>query len=275
MHALPATVYDSAVRASPAFGEVTELLRYRDLLKLLVSKIIKTRYKRSALGVAWTLLNPLLNMAVMTIAFSAVFQQAVTNYPVYVLTGLLFWSFFTQTTTYAMSSLVWGGGLLKRVYVPRTIFAVSSIAHGVLNLMLSLFVLVAIMALVGHPFHATWWFIPVPILILALFALGIALFMSTLAVFFVDVVDIFQVVLQAWFFLTPIIYPPEIFPAQYAWFLQVNPMHHIVETFRAPVLRGTLPEPASLAIAAASSLLMCAFGWWFFTRKADEFAYRL
>src|SRR5688572_3566433 len=270
------TVYDSALRPSPAFAEVSELLRYRDLLKLLVSKIIKTRYKRSALGVAWTLLNPLLNMAVMTIAFSAVFQTTtVTNYPVYVLSGLLCWSFFTQTTTYAMSSLVWGGGLLKRVYVPRTIFAVSSIAHGILNLLLSFIVLAAIMALVGHPFHATWWFVPVPIVLLALFALGVALFVSTLAVFFVDVVDIFQVVLQAWFFLTPIIYPREIFPARYAWFLQVNPMHHIVETFRAPLLHGTLPEPVSLAVAALSSLGMCAAGWWFFTRKADEFAYRL
>ena len=269
-------VYDSALRPAPAIAEIRELLRYRDLLKLLVSKIVKTRYKRSALGVAWTLLNPLLNMAVMTIAFSSVFQTTtVTNYPVYVLSGFLCWSFFTQTTTYAMSSLVWGGGLLKRVYVPRTIFAVASIAHGVLNLLLSFIVLAAIMAIVGHPFHATWWFVPVPIVLLALFALGVALLVSTLAVFFVDVVDIFQVVLQAWFFLTPIIYPREIFPAQYAWFLHVNPMHHIVETFRAPLLHGTLPDPASLAIAAVSSLGMCAGGWWFFTRKADEFAYRL
>lgn len=270
-----AAVYDSSVRPSPALAEVFELLRYRDLLKLLVAKIIKTRYKRSMLGVAWTLLNPLLSMAVMTVAFSAVFKGSVASYPVYVLTGLLWWNFFTQTTTYAMSSLVWGGGLLKRVYVPRTIFAVSSVAHGVINLAFSLATLAAIMLLVGHPFHATWWFLPVPVALLALFSLGVALFMSTLAVFFVDVVDIFQVVLQAWFFLTPIIYPPDIFPAQYAWFLRVNPVYHLLETFRAPILHGTLPEPASLAVAAGSSLFILALGWWIFTRKADEFAYRL
>jgi ABC-type polysaccharide/polyol phosphate export permease len=269
------TVYDSALRPSPALAEFVELLRYRDLLRLLVSKIIKTRYKRSLLGVAWTLLNPLLNMAVMTVAFSAVFQGSVASYPVYVLTGLLWWNFFTQTTTYAMSSLVWGGGLLKRVYVPRTIFAVSSVAHGVINLAISLATLAVIMLLVGHPFHATWWFLPVPVLLLVLFSLGVALLMSTLAVFFVDVVDIFQVLLQAWFFLTPIIYPQEIFPAQYAWFLRVNPVHHLLETFRAPILRGTLPDPVSLAVAAGSALSILVLGWWIFTRKADEFAYRL
>src|SRR5687767_4691789 len=268
-------VYDSARRPAPWLSEVSELVRYRDLLTLLVSKIIKTRYKRSLLGVAWTLLNPLLNMAVMTIAFSAVFQTTVEYYPVYVLTGLLWWNFFTQTTTYAMSSLVWGGGLLKRVYVPRTIFAVSSIAHGIINMLLSLIVLFAIMLFVGHPFHATLWFLPVPILLLAAFSLGVALFMSTLAVFFVDVVDIFAVVLQAWFFLTPIIYPPEIFPAKYAWFLRVNPMNYLLETFRAPILRGVLPDAATVAIAAGSSLFILALGWWIFTRKADEFAYRL
>ena len=250
-------------------------MRYRDLLRVLVSKIIKTRYKRSALGIAWTLLNPLLNMAVMTVAFSAVFQQAVENYPVYVLSGLLFWNFFTQTTMYGMSSLVWGGGLLKRVYVPRTIFAVSAVAHGIVNLLLSIGVLAVIMLLLGNTFHATWWFLPVPVVLLALFALGVGLFVSTLAVFFVDVVDIFQVVLQAWFFLTPIIYPPGIFPAKYAWVLRLNPMHHLLETFRAPVLRGTLPDATSLLVASASSLGIAALGWWFFTRKADEFAYRI
>lgn len=273
--AAPVPVYDSAQRPSPWLSEVSELVRYRDLLTLLVSKIIKTRYKRSMLGVAWTLLNPLLNMAVMTVAFSAVFEQTVEHYPVYVLSGLLWWNFFTQTTTYAMSSLVWGGGLLKRVYVPRTIFAVSSIAHGIINLVLSLTVLFAIMLIVGHPFHGTLWFLPVPILLLAAFSLGVALFMSTLAVFFVDVVDIFAVVLQAWFFLTPIIYPPEIFPAHYAWVLRVNPVNPLLETFRAPILRGVLPDAATLAVAAGSSLFILALGWWFFTRKADEFAYRL
>jgi ABC-2 type transport system permease protein len=269
-------VYDSATRRSPALAEIIELVRYRDLLKLLVSKIVKTRYKRSALGVAWTLLNPLLNMAVMTVAFSAVFRGSVAHYPVYVLTGLLWWNFFTQTTTYAISSLVFGGGgLLKRVRVPHTIFAVASVAHGVINLGISLTTLAVIMVVTGHPFYATWWFLPVPVLLLALFSLGVALFISAIAVFFFDVVDIFQVVIQAWFFLTPIIYPPDIFPAKYQWVLALNPVHHLIETFRAPLLRGTLPDGGTFTLALLSSLGVAALGWWTFTRKSDQFAYRL
>jgi homopolymeric O-antigen transport system permease protein len=271
-----ATVYDSATRRSPALAEIGELVRYRDLLKLLVSKIVKTRYKRSALGVAWTLLNPLLNMAVMTVAFSAVFRSTVAHYPVYVLTGLLWWNFFTQTTTYAISSLVFGGGgLLKRVRVPHTIFAVASVAHGIINLAISLMTLAAIMLVTGHPFHSTWWFLPAPVLLLALFSLGVALFISAIAVFFFDVVDIFQVVLQAWFFLTPIIYPMEIFPARYEWVLLLNPVHYLLETFRAPLLRGTLPDPGTFGLAVLSSLGVLLLGWWTFTRKSDQFAYRL
>jgi ABC-type polysaccharide/polyol phosphate export permease len=267
--------YDSASTRAPALAEIAELVRYRDLLRLLIAKIITSRYKRSALGVAWTLLNPLLNMTVMSIAFSSVFASPVAHYPVYLLSGLIWWSFLTQTTGYAISSVVWGGGLLKRVYVPRTVFAVAAIGHGVVNLGLNLIPLAAVMAWFGHPFHATWLFVPVAVLMLALFALGIGLFISTLAVFFTDVVDLYQVMLQAWFFLTPILFPPEIFPARYAWLLKLNPAVHLLEMFRAPLLAGTLPDATTVAIATAWTFGALALGWTAFTHKADEFAYRL
>lgn len=267
--------YDSASSRSPALAELGQLVRYRDLLRLLIAKIVKTRYKRSVLGVTWTLLNPLVNMAVMTVAFSALFRSTVTHYAVYVLTGLLWWNFFTQTTTYAMSSLVWGGGLLKRVYIPRTLFAMSSVGHGLINLALNLVPLAAIMLIVDHPFHATWFFLPVPILLLAVFSLGVALFVSTLAVFFVDVVDLYSLGLQALFFLTPIIYPRDIVPEQWRWLVRLNPIVYLLDTFRRPVLYGVLPEPQVLLAASACALGMLLLGWWTFTRKADEFAYRV
>jgi ABC-type polysaccharide/polyol phosphate export permease len=270
-----AAYYDSADRGSPMMGEFTELLRYRDLLRLLIGKIIKTRYKRSALGVVWAVLNPLLTMAVMTIAFSALFKGAVPNYPLYILTGLICWNFFSQTTAYAMSSLVWGGGLLRRVYIPRTIFAVASVGHGLVNLALTMLPLLVIMLFMRHAFHATWWFVPFAVLLLALFALGVALFMSTLAVFFVDVLDLYQVFLQAWFFLTPIMYPENILPAQYAWILRFNPMHYLLELFRAPILLGSLPSAGTILAACAWTLGTLAVGWFTLARKADEFAYRL
>src|SRR5512134_4033996 len=158
---IPVEEYDSAKVRSTPIGHFRELVRYRDLLRLLVSRSIKTRYKRSVLGVAWTLLNPLVNMVVMSIAFSALFGAAAPNYPVYLLVGLVVWGFFSQTTAYAMGTLLWGGGLLKRIYVPPMIFAVACVANALINLVLSLVPLVAMMVILGHPLHVTWLYLPV------------------------------------------------------------------------------------------------------------------
>src|SRR5690348_2291655 len=110
---VPMVDYDSAARGWAPLTELRELIRYHELVLMMVVNIIKTRYKRSALGVIWTLLNPLLNMAVLTFAFSALFSSSLVHYPVYVLSGLIFWNFFSQTSLFAMNTLVWGGGLLK------------------------------------------------------------------------------------------------------------------------------------------------------------------
>jgi ABC-type polysaccharide/polyol phosphate export permease len=275
MGGTPQLVYDSALSRSTIASEVRELLRYRDLLKLLVSKTIKSRYKRSTLGVAWTLLNPLVNMVVMSVVFATVFRGAIPRYPVYLLVGLITWNFFSQTTAYAMGQLVWGGGLLKRVYVPPTIFAVACVGNGLVNLGVSLVPLVAIMLVMGQPFHPTWWFVPIAVLILSLFCLGAALLVSTLAVFFIDVVDMYQLLLQAWFYLTPILYPREILPARYAWALDLNPMYHMVQLVRLPIFAGLVPDLRTTLIAAAWAVGTLLLGGWVFTRKADELAYRV
>jgi ABC-2 type transport system permease protein len=267
--------YDSAARRSAAFSELSALLRYRDLLALMTASLIKTRYKRSVLGVVWTLLQPLLHMAVLTFAFSTLFRSSLDHYPVYLLCGLVAWNFFSQTTIFAMHSLVWGGSLLKRIYLPRTIFATAAIGQGLINLLLSLLPLVIIMLLLGHPFYPTWWIVPVAIMLLAMFSLGVALFMSSLAVFFVDVVDLYQVVIQAGFFLTAVMYPVSILPPAYAWYINLNPMHHLLELFRAPIYQGQLPGPNTLLAAASAAVVSLVVGWWTFTRKANEFAYHL
>lgn len=266
--------YDSTSRKAPMLAELRELLRYSDLLKMLVSRITKTRYKRSALGVLWTLLNPLISMVVLSIAFSTIFKTEV-HYPVYLLCGLICWNFFSQTTVYAMGSMTSGSSLMKRVYVPCTIFGVAFVGNGLVNLALSIVPLVLIMLFVGQPFYATWWFVPVAALLLAMFCLGVTLLMSTLAVFFADVSDMFALLLQSWFFLTPIIYPLEMLPDRYQRLIALNPMYHLVELFRAPVVSGHLPAATHLLWGAGSACLTLLVGWWAITRKANEFAYRL
>ncbi|MFN2150174.1 MAG: ABC transporter permease [Anaerolineales bacterium] len=267
--------YDSANVRSPAFYELGELWRYRDLLRLLVSNSIKTRYKRSALGVVWTLLNPLLNTLVLTIAFSQLLRFEVEHYAIYLLVGLLVWNFFSQTTTHAMNTLVWGSSLIKRIYVPRTIFAVSVVGNGLINFGLALIPLALIMLVMGHAFRLTLLLLPLALLILAMFTLGVTLVISTLAVFFVDVIDMYGIFLSAWFYLTPVIYPAEIVPEKFVIFVRLNPMYYLVDLFRQLIFVGVIPSPQQWLIPSILGLSTLLIGWWIFTKKSDEFAYRI
>lgn len=267
--------YDSAKTGKPAIFEFRELWRYRDLLRLLVSNSIKTRYKRSALGVVWTLLNPLLNTLVLTIALSQLLRFEIQNYPIYLLTGLLVWNFFSQTTLTAMSNLIWGSSLIKRIYIPRTIFAVSVLGNGLVNFSLGLIPLAVIMLAMRQPFHWTLLLLPLALLLMSMFTLGLTLLLSTLAVLFVDVVDMFSVVLSAWFYLTPIIYPLSIIPENLLPIMRLNPMNLMITLFRDLIYEGSLPAWDIWAWAAGISLVTLTAGWLFFTSKADELAYRI
>jgi ABC-type polysaccharide/polyol phosphate export permease len=267
--------YDSANIRSPFIHELTEVLRYRDLLRLLVSNSVKTRYKRSSLGILWTLLNPLLSTLVLTIALSQIMRFQVENYPVYLLTGLITWNFFAQTILAAMSNLVWGSGLLKRIYIPKTIFALSVLGNSLVNFGLSLIPLMLIMIIMGQPLSWTILLLPFAVLLLTMFTLGLSLFLSTLAVYFVDLVEIFRVLIQAWFYLTPIIYPIDIVPVWFQPLLMLNPMTWMVSIFRSLIFLGELPPVQVVGIATIISILTLIFGWWIFTRKADEFVYRI
>jgi ABC-type polysaccharide/polyol phosphate export permease len=266
--------YDSARDRGSVLTEVRALLRYRGLLRMLIVKTVKSRYKRSAFGVVWTLLNPLINMAVLAVVFSTLFRGSVPNYAVYVLIGLTTWNFFSQSTSYAMGQFAWGGTLIKKVYVPPSVFAVACVGNGIVNIGLSLIPLLGIMLALRHPFYATWWFLPVALLVLSVFSLGVALFLSTLAVFFADVVDMYQLLLQAWFFLTPIIYPRTIFPDENVWMMKLNPMAYMIDLVRLPIYAGRLPDLQTFLLASGWALAALALGAWFFTAKADEFAYR-
>ncbi len=275
MELLPVSEYDSDKARPTMLGELRAIYRYRDFLRLLVVRTIKSRYKRSVLGVAWTLLNPLLSMIVLTVAFAALFKGAIPRYPVYILIGLTAWNFFSQSTAFAMGQMFWGGSLMKRVYVPPTIFAVACILNGVVNLGFSLIPLAGIMLVFHQPFYATWWFVPLAVGILALFSLGVALLTSSLSVLFTDVMEMYQLLLQAWFFLTPVIYPPEIIAGHLTWALTLNPMAYMVELVRRPIYAGQLPDGTTVLVSLALALVTFLFGAWVFTKKSDEFAYRI
>jgi ABC-type polysaccharide/polyol phosphate export permease len=269
------TIYDSDAIRSPALYELRELWRYRDLLRLLISNSIKTRYKRSTLGVVWTLLNPLLSTLVLTVVFSQLFRFQIQNYTIYLLVGFLFWNFYSQITTQSMNTLIWGSSLIKRIYVPRTIFALSVLGNGLVNFLLALIPLGLVMLLMHHPFRLSLLLLPLAILLMAMYTLGLALFLSTLAVFFVDIVDMYGILLTVWFYLTPIIYPRDVVPQSFALLVQLNPMTLMLGLFRSIIYLGEAPTLATWGLAAALALLSLGIGWLVFTRKVNEFAYRI
>jgi ABC-type polysaccharide/polyol phosphate export permease len=269
-------IYDSQRRRHPAIDELSESFRYKYLILQLVRRDILTRYKRSVLGVAWTLLNPLGMMLILTIAFSQVFKFDVEGYPTYVLSGLLPWTFFSQTTTAAMVNLIWGGDILNRIYIPRASFAIAALGTGLVNILLSTVPLLLVMLLTGIPITPAIVFLPIPILLLACFSLGIGLLISTLAVYFPDIAEMYQIIIMGWFYLTPIIYPESILPEAIRTIaLYLNPMYYLVTLYRMPVYYGQLPSYELLTIAIIISVAALFIGWWVFSIKSDEFAYKI
>ena len=269
--------YDSAQRINPAIEELQEVFNYHHLILQLVRRDIMTRYKRSVLGIAWTLLAPLGMMLVLTIVFSQIFRFAtVHGYAAFLLSGLLAWTFFSQTTTAAMVNLVWGGGLLNRIYIPRTSFALAAIGTGLVNISLATIPLLIVLLITDVPLTIAFIFIPVPVLLLAGFALGVGLLISTLAIYFPDVAEMYQIILTAWMYLTPIIYPIAVLPVPVRFLItHLNPMYYLVELYRMPVYYGRFPTWTELLPAVLISAVTLVAGWWVFARKSDEFAYRI
>jgi ABC-type polysaccharide/polyol phosphate export permease len=268
-------IYDSAKRGPVALEELRGIFRYRDLILQLVRKDIVARYKRSVLGIAWTMLQPLGMMVILSVVFSTLFH-GVKGYPAYILSGLIAWTFFSQATVAMMTQIVWGGALLRQIYLPRTSFAVSSIGTGLVNLGISFIPLIFIILVTGLKLSWSILFVPVSMLLLGAFALGVGLIISTMSVYFPDVAEMYNIVLIGWMYLTPIIYPETLIPEAYRyWFFRLNPMYYFVKIFRAPIFDGVLPDGIIVLTAALISFTTLIIGWLFFSKRSDEFAYHL
>lgn len=267
-------IFDSSTRPPRPIEEIIQTFHYRNLVLQLLRRNILARYKRSFLGVAWTMLNPLGMMLVFTMAFSAAFNTP--GYAAYVLCGITAWNFFAQTTNAAIVDLVWGGQLLHRIYIPRTSFALAGIGTGLVNAVLSLLPLGLVMIFSDIPLTWSVTFLPISLLIMACFSLGVGLLLSTFAVYFPDVAQMYQIFLQAWMYLTPVIYPETILPESIRfWVVRLNPMYALVNLFRLPIYDGRFPTWNEVLPITLISLAVLVVGWWYFSIKSDEFAYRI
>ncbi len=266
-------LYDSSRRPARVIEEARGLWAYRNLVVELAIRDIKIRYKRSVLGVFWTMLAPLLNMVALTLVFSALLKTQIQNYPVYYLAGSLFWTFFSQTTSSTASHTQEANEMTKRIFIPRSVFVASAIAVGLVNLALSIVPMLLLLLVMGFPLHTTWFFLPVGVVLLSLFSAGVSLILFTVASRFSDVREMYLVLVQTWFFLTPIVYHPAIIPPRFRFALWLNPMYYLIQTARRPIYDGLFPSPTLLAGAAAVSLATLAIGWVYFSRHANQYAF--
>lgn len=270
-----AVVYDSDSRGNPLFDDFNELWRYRYLLLNLISRDLKVRYKRSALGFAWAMLNPLLTMLVLATVFSAMFRFDVESYATYVLTGLLLWNFFQQGSVLAMTSFRANAGILTKIYVPASIFVTSAVASAFVNLLFAIVPLLIVALIDGVRPTLSWFLVIVPVFQTALLALGIGYVVATLAVYFQDIVDIYQVLMNAYFYLSPIVYPIALLSPELQRLERFNPFFYILNNIRTAVIDGAAPPLPDILLGSVFPVAVVVVGWSIFSWKKHDFAYHL
>lgn len=249
-----------------------EFWGYRDLLRLLVVKDIKLKYRRSILGYVWSILNPLLIMSVMAIVFSAMFKRNIENFPVYLFCGQLLFNFMNTCTHQAIFSITANAPLLKKTYIPKYIFTVAKITSGMVDLCFSLGALLIVMVVTGAGFAWTNLLFPLVIVQLYVFCVGLGLFLSQANVFFRDIQYIYNAVTTAWMYMTPIFYPIEALPEQLQWIIKhLNPMYFYVAQFRDLVYLGRLPGYGIVAAGCVTAVVALVIGIWSFGRSQDKF----
>lgn len=284
-HKDPSSIQEPVQQAAPvSSGELaaqgsiktwnTGVKRDAAILQELVRKDFKLKYRRSVLGVAWSVLNPLLMMIVMAVVFTHFMRGAnmpANEYPLYLILGNITFGLMSTATNDGMMSIINAAPLLKKVKINRIVFPVQKVLFALVNFALSLVAVVLVMLWSG--IGITWNIIfIVPFLIyLVLFCCGLALLLSTLAVFFRDVVHLWSVVLTAWTYLTPIFYTMDILPETLQSLMRFNPMYQLINYFRTIVLWQSTPSLTSNLICLAMALVMLGLGYWVFRRHEHKF----
>jgi len=250
---------------------IKNFVKYNPLLKQLVIRDIKVKYRSSILGVLWSVLNPLLSMIVITIVFSQLFRYSIDNFPVYLMCGNLVFQFFSESTSMSMTSIIGGAELIKKVYIPKYIFPLARNLSSFVNLLFSLIAIIIIMIITKV--QVTWAILLMPIILILLliFTTGFSLILSSYTVFFRDIIHLYSVLIMILMYLTPLFYPEEIIPDKFKIFLYANPLYYFVKAFRCTVLYGQLPSLKLILACILLAISAIVLGIFIFYKKQDKF----
>lgn len=256
--------------------------RYWFLITQLISRDFKVKYKRSVLGILWSLLNPLLTMTVMTIVFSQMFRFEVpgTNYIVYLLTGIIIFNYFSQASNAAMASVVENFTLINKVYIPKYIFPIAKCLFVGIDFLLTLipWIIIILLSQVGlgtHPASINIYYLLLPFIFffMFLFTVGMGLMLSCVSVFLRDVFHIYGIILTLWNYLTPVFYSVDMLPEILKTLMKFNPLYQFITSVRSIVLYGTMPSIGSMLAVVVSGVVMLLIGAFIFKKKQDKFIY--
>ncbi|MBP1965204.1 ABC transporter permease [Paenibacillus aceris] len=253
------------------FVMLSGFFKYNNLLFELVVRDIKIRYRKSVLGLLWTLLNPLLMMLVMTMIFSSLFKTNIPYFPVYFLTGSILFSFHSEATSQALMSIISNASLIKKVYIPKYLFPLSRVLSSMVNLVFAFVALLLVMVIEGAPFQATVLLFFIPILYLTLFTTGLSLILSAMTVFFRDISHLYGVLTLLWSYMTPIFYPVTIIPNEFKWMLDYNPMYYYISFFREIMIEGNFPGLADNLLCFTIGFIALIGGLFTFYKCQNKF----
>ncbi|GAC1610526.1 MAG: ABC transporter permease [Mycobacteriales bacterium] len=270
-----ALVYDSDVRLPPLVNELVQLRRYRGLLRLLVVRDLTLRYKRSLLGVWWTILNPLLTTGVMWVVFSAIFRfrtPGAVPFIVYLLSGVLMVTLFQQGINVVGQSVVGSAAVLTKVYVPPEVFAVSAGVAAACNFMLAMLPLLVIQLATGAGIPWTILLVPIPVVAMLALVTGLGLLVATAAIRFADALDLVAIGVVMIGYLTPTFYPITIVPDRYRAAIESNPIYSYLTVFRQLCYGGPAAAWWMWVMMLATAAVALALGAWTFSRRWPHLA---
>ncbi|WP_033126469.1 MULTISPECIES: ABC transporter permease [Eubacteriales] len=250
---------------------IQNFIKFRPLLNELISRDIKIKYRKSVLGVLWTLLNPLLMMIVLSVVFSNLFRFDVENFPLYLLSGQIIFNFYNDATSTAMSAIVGNAALIKKVYVPKYLFVISRVFSSFINLMASFTALMLVMVATRAELHWSVILSVIPLSLLMLLSLGIGLILAALTVKFRDIMHLYSVFTTVLLYLTPVIYPMSILPGWLEKVVLLNPLTNILMMFRDVMINGLIFDVWSLVIAIVETAFFLALGLYVFYKNQDQF----
>lgn len=251
---------------------VQDLRNYREFLKSNVKKDIRGKYKGSFLGILWSFINPLLSVLVYAIVFPYIMRIKVENYLIYLITGIIPWTFFTSSINMGIISILSNANLIKKVYFPRIILPISSVTSCLVNFLISciIILLFCIGSGLGISVHLLW--LPLIAIVQYVMLLGFTFILSAVEMYMRDIEHIVNFILSMAFYVTPILYTPDIFPDNLSWLLKVNPMAYLVNAYRSIFFYQTMPDMMGLGIVGIFSVIIFLMGYIIFEKLQKGFA---